>query len=141
MSQETKACDFWKNEVKGLRRRWQSNAPRKIARENSMHHPSVPTPTERVDSPLQTSRPAEGNPWRSVTDESISNRNVAVKFEFEPWPQASKFNSWKVSFRREEISGSTHPRLISEWLAEIDVAASMGDLDHSSRVRQAPSGV
>ena len=46
-------------------------------------------------------------------------RNEAETFEFEPWPQASKFNSWKVSFRR----GSTHPR----WF-------SIGELDHSGLV-------
>ena len=55
----------------------------------------------------------------------------AEKFEFEPWPQASKFVSWKVSFRREAISGSTHLRLISEWSPEIDLAIGIEDLDHS----------
>ena len=102
---------------------------------------------ERVASPLQTSRPAEGNPCehipststalsdtRSVADESVPKRKEAETFEFEPWLQASKFNSWKVSFRREVVSGSTHPRLISEWSAEIDVAASVGELDFSGFV-------
>ena len=55
----------------------------------------------------------------------------AEKFEFEPWPSASKFVSWKVSFRREEISGSTHPRLISDWSAQIDLATGIEDKDHS----------
>ena len=51
--------------------------------------------------------------------------------EFEPWPQASKFVSWKVSFRREAISGSTHPRLNSDWSAQIDLATGIEDWDHS----------
>ena len=29
------------------------------------------------------------------------------------------------------VSGSTHPRLISEWSAEIVLPSSMGELDHS----------
>ena len=49
------------------------------------------------------------------------------KFEFEPWPPD---NSWKVSFRREVMSGSTHPQLISDWFPEMDVAVSMG-IGHS----------
>ena len=40
----------------------------------------------------------------------------AEKFEFEPWPQASKVSSWKVSFRREGATRSTHLRLVSESL-------------------------
>ena len=68
---------------------------------------------------------------RSVADESTSKRKEAENFESEPWPHASKFSSCKVSFRREVISGSTHPRSISEWFAEIDLAAGMEDLDHS----------
>ena len=54
----------------------------------------------------------------------------AERFEFELWPQSSKFVSWKVSFRREAISGSTHPRLISDWSAEIDLAIRIEVLDH-----------
>ena len=29
------------------------------------------------------------------------------------------------------ISGSTHPRLTSEWSGEVDIAGSLRDLDHS----------
>ena len=69
---------------------------------------------------------------RSAADESgSSNRREAEKFEFEPCPLASKFGSWKVSFRREVISESTHPRLVSDWLADIDMATGIEDLDHS----------
>ena len=56
------------------------------------------------------------------------------KFKFEPWPQASKFNSWKMSFRREVVSGSTHPRLMVDWFAELDVAARMEEPDPSGFV-------
>ena len=63
-------------------------------------------------------------------------RKDAAKFEFEPWPQASKFISWRVSFRRDVMSGSTHPRLISECLAEIDMAVGVEDLDYSGLKRE-----
>ena len=43
---------------------------------------------------------------RSVTDESTPKRTEAKKFEIEPWPQGSKFSSWKVSFRTEVTTGS-----------------------------------
>ena len=59
----------------------------------------------------QTSRPAIGNQWehtpsismvlsetRSIADASSSNSKEAEKFELEPWPQASRFDSWKSSF-------------------------------------------
>ena len=40
----------------------------------------------------------------------------------------------KVSFRRDEISGSTDPQLISDWLPEIDFATGMEDFDHAGFV-------
>ena len=102
------------------------------------------TPTEKVDSPFQPLRPAEGSPWehipstsvalsntRSVTDESTSKRREAEKFEFEPWPQASQFNSWKVFFSRKVTTGSTHLRLSNDWLAEVDLASAVGEFDFS----------
>ena len=129
---------------------------KRIAGWHPSHYPSVHlppsgidysqtfTPTENVDSPFQPMRPAEVNPWehmpsistalsdtRSVTHDSTSRSKTAEKFEFEPCPQASKICSWKVSFRREDTTGSIHFRLISEWLAEIDLATAMEDLDHS----------
>ena len=66
-----------------------------------------------------------------MNDESVPKRKEAERFEFEPRPQASQFGSWKILFRREVISGSTNPRLISEWFGEVDIAAGMGDLDYS----------
>ena len=49
----------------------------------------------------------------------------------EPWPKPSKLNSWKFSFRRRVTTGSTHPRLISDWLVNIALEANMADLDHA----------
>ena len=96
---------------------------------------------------FQPLRPAEGNPWeqipststalsdtRSVTDGSSSKRKDAEKFEFESWPQGSTFSSWNLCFRREDTTGSTHPRLVSEWFADVDLASSMGVLDYSGFV-------
>ena len=140
---------FLENEVERLTKEVAEQCTKRMAHLLPLLRPgsdySQPsTPIERVDSPLQTSQPAEGKPWeqnpststalsdtRAVSDESFSKRKEAEKFECEPWPQASQFNSWKVSFRREVIPGSTHPRLISDWFAQIDVAASMGDFDPS----------
>ena len=39
-----------------------------------------------------------------------------------------------LSFRREVLSGSSHPRLVSDCLADIDLATSKDDLDHSGFV-------
>ena len=49
-------------------------------------------------------------------------------------PGVKFFNSRKVSFLRKGKSGSTHPRSISDWLAGIGEAASMGEVDHSGFV-------
>ena len=51
----------------------------------------------------------------------------AEKFEFEPWPHPSRFNSWKVSFRGVVTSRSSHPRGVSDWSAEIDHETGMDD--------------
>ena len=61
----------------------------------------------------------------------LRKRKEAEKFEFEPWPQASQFSSWKVSFRTEVTTGSTHLRLASERLAEFDLPSGMEELDWS----------
>ena len=58
---------------------------------------------------------------RSVADESSSERKEAEKFDFELWPQASKFGSLKVSLRRRSNikinSSSMNPRVVSNnWL-------------------------
>ena len=40
---------------------------------------------------------------RSTVEESGPKKKEAEKFDFELWPHASKFGSWKLSFRREVI--------------------------------------
>ena len=81
MSHEIKACVSWKKEV--------IRVAKEVAEQST-------TSTALSDT-------------RSVADESSSKRKEAEKFQFEPWPQASRFGSRKVSFRREVMSGSTHP--------------------------------
>ena len=109
MSQETTACDSWNSEVIRLTREVVKLSTKRIAGGNSLHYSSVPrpppgmdcsqsfAPLEKVDSPLQTSRPADGNACeripststalsdtRSVAAESSSTRKEAEKFEIEP---------------------------------------------------------
>ena len=55
----------------------------------------------------------------------------SATFEFEPWPQALRFGSWKISFCGAVMSGSSRPKLVGDWLAEFDCAPIMDDLDHS----------
>ena len=80
MSQATTACDSWINAVKRLAKEVAEQSTERIAGNTSSYFSSVPlpppgidhfqpfTPTEHVDSPLQTSRPAEGNPWELQTE-------------------------------------------------------------------------
>ena len=77
-SQATSGCDYWKTEVKRLTKQVAEQSTKRVAGRNSLHHSTVPlsppgtdcsqpyTPTQRVDSPLQTSRPTEGNPWEHI---------------------------------------------------------------------------
>ena len=103
------------NEVMRLTKEVAEQSTKKIAEGNSSHHSSVPvqppgmacsqpfTPTEQVDSSIQTSRLAQAIPQehvpststapsdtRSVADESSSKRQEAEKLEVELWSQASK---------------------------------------------------
>ena len=66
----------------------------------------------------------------SFLEKSISKRKEADIFEFEPWPRASKFGSRKISLRRQVMSGSSHPMLVGDRLAEMDCATSTDDWDH-----------
>ena len=100
------ACDTWKSDVNRLTKEGAEQSTWRRAGNNSTHCPSVLqpppgmgcsqhfTPTERLDSPKQTSRPGEGTPWehipstsdvlsdtRSVAAESTSKRTEAEKFE------------------------------------------------------------
>ena len=43
--------------------------------------------------------------------------NAETKFEVEPWHQALRFRSSKISFRRKVTSGSMRPRLAGKCLA------------------------
>ena len=49
--------------------------------------------------------------------------------EFEPWRQVTRFKNWKTSFRSEVIAGATHPRQVTEWLAEIEPSDHNADMD------------
>ena len=55
----------------------------------------------------------------------------AAKFECDPWPHATRFDSWKVFFLREVISGSSHPRVASDCFAETDIVTRMEELKYS----------
>ena len=151
MSQATTACDSLKTKVIRLIKEVVEQSAKRTEEGASVHLPpsgldcSQPfTPTEKVDSPFQPLRPAEGNPWkhihfsststalsdtRSVTNKNTSKRKEAKKFEFEPWPQGSKFSSWNVPFRREVTTRSTHPRLINEFSTEVGLAAATQECD------------
>ena len=67
----------------------------------------------------------------STHERSIPKRQEAEKIEFENMPQESRCGSWKISHPREVTSGSTHPTLAVQWLAEIAQAASMDDSNHT----------
>ena len=64
-------------------------------------------------------------------------RKEAEKLEFDNWPQASRFLSWKVAFRKEAMSELTYPKLAGQWLAEIDQGASMDESTHSGCLQRA----
>ena len=53
------------------------------------------------------------------------------KLEFEQWQQVNRFNNWKTSFRREAITGSTHPRQAADWFSKIDQATSTQHVDEA----------
>ena len=65
----------------------------------------------------------------STIENGTQKRKEAEKLE--SWPLASRFGLWKISFGREVMSGSVHPKLVVQWLAESDHAANMDCLDHS----------
>ena len=50
-----------------------------------------------------------------------------------PFQRVPKTN-WRTSFRRAVITGSTHPRQATEWLADIEQAKSMQYLEDLYKV-------
>ena len=44
------------------------------------------------------------------------------KLEFDARPQVTRFRNKKTSFWREVVTGSTHPRHVTDWLSKIDQA-------------------
>ena len=82
MSQATTACESWKSEVIRRRKEVAEQNTKRTAGRNSLHCSSVLLPpsrmdcsqpftqTERVDSPLQTSRPTVGNPCEHIPSTS-----------------------------------------------------------------------
>ena len=131
MLQATTACTSWKSEVLKLTKEVAEQSTKRIAGRKSSHDSSAHlppsridysqpfTPTEKVDSPFQQLRPAEGTPkehipststalsdTRSVTDESTSKREEAEKFESEQWAQAPRV---KPVLRTNSSSSSSMP--------------------------------
>ena len=49
--------------------------------------------------------------------------------ECEDLPQVTRSTNRKTAFRREVITGSTHPRQVTEWLSQVDQANSTQDLE------------
>ena len=74
---------------------------------------------------------------RNSVQESMPNQALTSKrkrpetLKFEPWSKPQDLDRGKISFLREAMSGSSLPNLVGQWLAEIDVATSKDDLDHS----------
>ena len=50
------------------------------------------------------------------------------------WAHLTRFKNLKQAFFREAITDSTHPGQATEWLAEIDQAESVQDLDNAEAV-------
>ena len=68
-----------------------------------------------------------GGPW--IVSDSTPERKEMDSPEFEKWPNVTGCKNWKTSIRREVITGLTYPRQATDWLAQIDQAQAMHDLD------------
>ena len=66
---------------------------------------------------------------RIQRNDSKTKRNDADKLELEQWPHVTQFRNWK----------STDPRQATEWLAEVDQAKSLQDLENMSEQHSATS--
>ena len=59
---------------------------------------------------------------RSPDGDFTQKRQQMDKLELEQRPHATRFRTWKTSFRREVIAGSSHPRHALGWWAEVNQA-------------------
>ena len=66
------------------------------------------------------------DPWMVIPHQK---RKEMDKLKSEQWPDVTLFKNWKTSFPREVITGSSRPRQATDWLAEIDQATPVHDLD------------
>ena len=141
VSQATTAFDSWKREVKKLTQAVADHSTKRIAGSNYLHSSVLPPPHQEWFVRNFFCRQKElihhrrhRDPQKKANHGSMFHRPLLLCWtrdqlpmkvspkeqelvEFEPWPQASKFNSWKVSLRREATiwinSSSTDQRLVS----------------------------
>ena len=102
------------------------------ARDNPLleHEPFGEENSSFNTKPLQNLSDVE-----SYESGSVPKRTEADKLEFERWPHVTRIRKWENKHaKREVIAGSTHPRTPAEWLAKIDQATSMQDLDNVGAV-------
>ena len=78
---------------------------------------------------LFSKKPLQAN----LSDEDFWMAIPHQKETHKQWSHVTRFKNWKTSLRREVITGSTHPRQATEWLANIDRAKSMQDVDEACR--------
>ena len=57
--------------------------------------------------------------WRRIFQTPIPG------MELQHWPLVKRFKTWKTSFRREVVSGSTCPQQATDWLSLVDQSKSM----------------
>ena len=67
---------------------------------------------KRAHTPMHANTVAVFTETGSASVKGTPQKKEAKKFEFEPWRQASKFGSWKSSFRRKVMTGSVHSKLV-----------------------------
>ena len=126
-----------------VQNKWRTWTASRLAQGNSQQNLTTPARSTVPFSCLTCRRVKTRNFHRQLLlprtcvrsiEEGGLRKNEAEKIQFEPWPHASKFGSWKLSCRREVISGSTYQQLVSECLTEIDVATRMEGMEYSGFV-------
>ena len=144
MSQEFTGCVFWKVEVMRRTKEVVEQRTKMTTGWNSLHdssekklilhyrrrHLQEVIPWNTLHRLLLFVRPRDLLPMK-VLQTGKKQRHSNKIF----WPRASKFGSWKVSFRREVMSGSFHPRLFrfGHWYGILDFSGV--------HIRQAPRRV